>query len=156
MLAEDDLELELSDGDRVRSHAIVLAMGVTYRRLEASGIEEFIGRGVFYTPAVAEAPWLKGCPVVIVGGGNSAGQAAVHLSRYASIVTLVVRGPSLAASMSDYLVRELRGADNVMVRFESEIVSVAGDDRLERVTVRIARSWSRRDGRKGDLRADRV
>ena len=124
-----------------RSRAIVLAMGVTYRRLEASGIEEFIGRGVFYTPAVAEAPWLKGCPVVIVGGGNSVGQAAVHLYRGIRRYSTRCAGPITGGKHVRLPSCELfRGADNVVVRFESEIVSVTGDDRLERVTVRIARA----------------
>ena len=80
---------------------------------------------MFYSPAVTEAAATTDRPVVVVGGGNSAGQAAIHLSKYASTVTLLVRGESLAASMSDYLIHELRAATNITIRYRSEVVAAA-------------------------------
>ena len=102
------LMLHLSDGSIVRTGSVVLATGVSYRRLVAPGVDELVGRGVFYSPAVTEAAAMTNQQVVVVGGGNSAGQAAMHLSKYASTVTLLVRSSSLAASMSDYLIRDQR------------------------------------------------
>jgi thioredoxin reductase (NADPH) len=136
----DGVVVELSNGTSVRTAAVVLATGATYRRLDAPGVDELVGRGVFYSPAVTEAAAMRGCPVIVVGGGNSAGQAALHLSRYASTVTLVVRGLSLAASMSDYLIRELKLAVNVVIRYDSEVVEASGAERLERVTIRASSS----------------
>ena len=133
---EGELTVGLSDGHSIRTSSVVLATGVTYRRLDAPGVDELVGRGVFYSPAVSEASTMKGRPVVVVGGGNSAGQAAVHLSGYASEVTLLVRGPSLAASMSDYLIRVLEAAPNVTIRHHCEVVAALGEERLRAVTVR--------------------
>ncbi len=132
----DELVVELSDGTSVRSAAVIVAGGVSYRQLNAPGIEELIGKGVFYSPAVSEVAAMTGRPVVVVGGGNSAGQAAIHLSKYASTVTLLVRGESLAASMSDYLISELRVAANVTIRHHSEVVAARGDRRLDHIVVR--------------------
>lgn len=132
----DDLVVELSDGTSVRSASVIVATGASYRRLDASGVDELIGRGVFYSPAVTEAAAMTNRPVVVVGGGNSAGQAAIHLAKYASTVTLLVRGESLASSMSDYLIRELRAATNITIRYHSEVVGAGGDQRLEFVAVR--------------------
>jgi thioredoxin reductase (NADPH) len=131
-------ELDLSDGETVQARAVVIATGVTYCRLGVPSLERLVGRGVFYGPAVSEAPTMVGQPVSIVGGGNSAGQAAVHLSRYASQVTMLVRGNSLAASMSSYLIREIEAAPNIDVRFRSEAVEGVGDRRLEELVVRNA------------------
>ena len=131
-----DLVVELSDGANVRTVAVVLATGASYRRLEAPGVAGLVGSGIFYSPAVSEAAAMADQPVVVVGGGNSAGQAALHLSRYASSVVLLVRGASLAASMSEYLIRELRVAPNVTIRYGSEVVAALGDDHLEQIEVR--------------------
>ena len=131
----DGLVVELSNGTTVRTSAVILATGVAYRRLLAPGVDALVGRGVFYSPAVTEAAAMRGLPVVVVGGGNSAGQAAIHLSRYASTVTLVVRGPSLAASMSDYLIRELKMTANVVIRHGCDVVEASGEERLERVAI---------------------
>ena len=133
---EGDLLVELSDGTTVRTAAVVLATGASYRRLEAPGVADLVGSGIFYSPAVAEAAAMGGQPVVVVGGGNSAGQAALHLSRYASRVTLLVRGASLAASMSEYLIRELRLAPNITIRYGGEVVAALGDEHLEQIEVR--------------------
>jgi thioredoxin reductase (NADPH) len=100
----------------------VIATGVDYRRLEVPELESLVGRGVYYGAAVAEAPSMMGEHVFVVGGGNSAGQAALHLARYARQVTLLVRGPSLAASMSDYLIEQLEATRNVGIRYHSAVV----------------------------------
>ena len=106
----------------MRTAAVVLATGASYRRLEAPGVADLVGSGIFYSPAVGEAGAMAGQPVVVVGGGNSAGQAAIHLSRYASSVSLLVRGASLAASMSEYLVRALDDAPNIRLRTRTRVV----------------------------------
>jgi thioredoxin reductase (NADPH) len=111
----------LSDGSVVRARAVVVATGVDYRRLEVPELEELVGRGVFYGAAVSEAPSMTGEQVCVVGGGNSAGQAALHLARYAKHVTLLVRGPSLAASMSDYLIAQLEATRNVTIRYRTAV-----------------------------------
>ncbi|MGZ3424900.1 MAG: FAD-dependent oxidoreductase, partial [Polyangiales bacterium] len=135
--AEGDVRvLTLSDGAEVRSRCVVIATGVTYRTIDVPGIEALTGRGVFFSPAVIEAHAMRGKRVFVVGGGNSAGQAAVHLARFAKEVTLLVRGDSLAAGMSHYLVRELESHPNVTIRFRAEVVGVSGDDRLKRLTIR--------------------
>ena len=97
------------------------------------GTDRLIGAGVFYGAAATEAQALRGQPVFVVGAANSAGQAALHLARYASQVTLVVRGPSLAAKLSDYLVRDIELASNIAVRTQTEIVEATGGGRLERL-----------------------
>ena len=111
---EGDLRtVSMSDGSVVRGRGVVVATGVDYRRLDVPELEALVGRGVFYGAAVSEAPSMTGEQVYVVGGGNSAGQAALHLARYARHVTLLVRGPSLAASMSDYLIAQLEATRNV-------------------------------------------
>jgi thioredoxin reductase (NADPH) len=133
----------LREGGRAVAGAVVLATGVTYRRLGIRSVERFVGAGVFYGSAVSEARDLRGEEVLVVGGGNSAGQAAAHLSRFASQVTLVVRGDDLAASMSDYLRRELESLGNVAVRLRTQVVDAAGSGRLERVTLEDSGSGAR-------------
>jgi thioredoxin reductase (NADPH) len=120
----------------VRSRAVVLAMGVSYRRIGIESVDAFVGRGVFYGAATTEAPALRGEEVFVIGGANSAGQAAVHISRFAARVTVLVRGSSLAAGMSDYLVREIETAPNIAVRLDHEIVGAHGDQRLRSLTLR--------------------
>jgi thioredoxin reductase (NADPH) len=119
-----DRIVDLSDGTSVRSHAVIVATGVTYRTLDVPGLEGLAG--VFYGAAVSEAPNLKGKRAFVVGGGNSAGQAAMHLSKWAEEVTVLVRGPSLAASMSSYLIREIDATPNVNVRYSVEVVDGGG------------------------------
>jgi thioredoxin reductase (NADPH) len=130
------LRLGLSDGACIHAASIVIATGVSYTRLDAPGVNELLGRGVFYTPAVTEAPFMADRPVIVVGGGNSAGQAAVHLAKYAREVTLVVRGASLAASMSDYLIQELRAAPNIAIRHHRRIAEAFGERQLKHVALR--------------------
>jgi thioredoxin reductase (NADPH) len=114
--------VSMSDGSVVRGRSVVIATGVDYRRLDVPELEALVGRGVHYGAAVAEAPSMVGHDVYVVGGGNSAGQAALHLARYARHVTLLVRGPSLAASMSDYLVAQLEATRNVSIRYRAAVL----------------------------------
>jgi thioredoxin reductase (NADPH) len=140
--------IAISDGGEVTARAVVLATGVSYRRLGAPGLEELTGSGVYYGASVAEASGLAGEDVFVVGGGNSAGQAAMHLARFARSVTMLVRGPSLATTMSRYLIDEIGAAANVEVRPGTEVVGAAGDGHLERVTIR-----SRADGEESEVAA---
>jgi thioredoxin reductase (NADPH) len=126
----------LSHGTELRSRAVVLATGVTYRRLGIPSLEAFRGLGVFYGAAVSEARAVEGQQVIVAGGGNSAGQAALHLADYAANVTILVRGTTLGMGMSDYLVKEIDAAPNVHVRFETELVGGEGQGRLEILVVR--------------------
>jgi thioredoxin reductase (NADPH) len=126
----------LSDGSEVEAQAVVVASGVSWRRLGVPRLEALVGAGVFYGAAGAEARAMEGQDVFVVGAGNSAGQAALHLARYAASVTVVARGPDLAASMSDYLVRELDEAPNVAVRLRTQVVDGLGGHRLEGLALR--------------------
>jgi len=128
--------LRVSGGGEVEATAVVLAGGVSYRRLEIPALAKLEGSGVFYGASVAEARALAGRRAIIVGGGNSAGQAAMHLGRFAERVTLAVRGPSLADSMSNYLRGEIAAADNIDVMLETEVVDGAGEGNLETLTLR--------------------
>ncbi|SFW92028.1 response regulator [Amycolatopsis australiensis] len=123
------------DGSEIAAHSVILASGVTYRALEAEGVEELTGRGVYYGSAATEAPECKGEHVYIVGGANSAGQAAVFFSRHASDVTILVRGASLEASMSHYLIEQIAGIGNIHVRTHTTVKQVHGSDHLERITL---------------------
>lgn len=125
----------LSDGAEIESRTVVIATGVAYRRLDVPSLERFAGVGVFYGAAMSEAPSCTGEEVLIVGAGNSAGQAAIHLARFAARVTMIVRGQSLAASMSDYLIQQIGTLSNIDVRLETRVVDGHGDRRLEAVTV---------------------
>ena len=122
--------VELSDGTIVPSLAVVLATGVEWRRLDVPGVEDLLGAGVYYGAAPSEAVTCRGCRVAIVGGGNSAGQAAVRFSRYASRVTLVVRGRDVGTSMSQYLVDRVRALENVDVVESTHIIGLESDSRL--------------------------
>ena len=125
----------LSDGATVRSRAVLLATGVDWRRLDVPGIDELLGSGVYYGAGPSEAVTCAGCRVAIVGGGNSAGQAVVRFSRYAAHVTLLVRGPTLEASMSQYLIRQLTKLGNVEVRTNTQVVGLDSDGHLEALMV---------------------
>jgi len=123
--------LQLSDGATLTSRTVIITTGATYRRLGVPTLEDLQGRGVFYTAGVSEAPAMRGRKVFVVGGGNSAGQAAMHLAKWAEQVTVLVRAESLADSMSDYLMREIDAAPNVDVRYHVQVVDGAGTDYLE-------------------------
>lgn len=131
-----DRIVELSDGTSVRSTSVIIAPGAAYRRLGVPTVEERVGRDVFYGAAVTEAPSMQGKRVFVVGGGNSAGQAAVHLAKYASQVTVLVRGSTLAASMSDYLIKEINTTPSIAVRYGTEVVGASGGEVLDHLVVR--------------------
>ena len=128
--------VKFGDGTEIAAHSVVLATGVSYRALAAPGVAELTGRGVFYGSASTEAPTCLGRDVYIVGGANSAGQAAVFFSRHAKSVTLLVRGPSLESSMSYYLIKQLEEIENVCVRTRTEVVEAMGEEHLQRLALR--------------------
>jgi len=127
--------ISLSNGEEAVSHAVVLAMGVSYRRLDVPGIDDFIGAGVFYGASCAEEQATQGRHVLVVGGGNSAGQAAIHLAAHAERVTIVVRSDSLASSMSDYLIKEIENTPKILVRSGTKVVAAEGEGWLQRVAL---------------------
>src|SRR3954451_6319156 len=127
--------VKFGDGTEIAAHSVVLATGVSYRALSAPGVAELTGRGIYYGSASTEAPTCQGRDVYIVGGANSAGPAAGFFSRHAKTVTLLVRGPSLEASMSYYLIKQLEEIENVSVRTRTEVVEAQGDDHLERLVL---------------------
>jgi thioredoxin reductase (NADPH) len=126
---------ELSDGTIIRGRALLFASGVEWRRLDVPGIDALLGAGVYYGAGPSEALGCMGAQVVVVGGGNSAGQAAVRFSRYANQVTLLVRGQRLGASMSQYLADRISTIANIEVRTGSQVVGVEADGRLQRLAV---------------------
>ncbi len=128
--------VRLAGRETVAARTVVLAVGVSWRRLGIAELEAMVGAGVFYGATVSEARAMSGRRVCVVGGGNAAGQAAVHLSQYGEQVTLLVRGGSLRRSMSEYLIAELGARPNVSVMLGVELVGGDGDDRLSDVTVR--------------------
>ncbi|HTT53761.1 MAG TPA: FAD-dependent oxidoreductase [Streptosporangiaceae bacterium] len=128
--------IRFADGGTLGAHSIILATGVTYRQLSAPGMAELTGRGVYYGSALTEAAACIDQDVYIVGGANSAGQAAVYLSKHAKSVTVLVRGPSLERSMSYYLVQQIDGIENITVRTCTEIIRADGDGHLEQLTLR--------------------
>jgi len=127
--------VHLSDGAAVRSRAMLVASGVEWRRLEVAGIDELLGSGVYYGAGPSEAVTCSGCRVTIVGGGNSAGQAVIRFSRYATSVTLLVRGPSLETSMSQYLISQVKALGNVAVRTGTEVVGLESNSHLRALMV---------------------
>jgi thioredoxin reductase (NADPH) len=131
----DQRVITLSDGSEAIARAVVIATGVTYRQLGIPALDRLLGMGVFYGAAAAEARAMAGEHVVVVGAGNSAGQAALHLARFAARVTVLVRGESLAASMSDYLTQELAANARIEIRARTRIVEARGEGRLEEITV---------------------
>ncbi len=125
-----------ADGTSIDAHTVILATGVTYRQLNAPGLDGLTGRGVYYGSALTEATACLGQDIYIVGGANSAGQAAVYLSRHAKSVTILVRGPDLERSMSYYLIRQIADIPNISVRTCTEVIAAEGGDHLERLTLR--------------------
>ena len=126
----------LADGSEVGCHAVLIATGVSYRKLDVPGIDALVGLGVYYGATVTEAMAHSDKDVYIVGGANSAGQAAVATARYARSVTMLVRGESLADTMSRYLVDQIEGTPNVAVRLRTSVQAVAGSPTLEAITLR--------------------
>ena len=132
--------VHFSDGTSISAHSVLLATGVSYRKLDAPGLAELTGRGVFYGSALTEAPSCQGHDVYVVGGANSAGQAAMYLARGARSVTLLVRGPSLTASMSHYLIQQIESTPNIHVRTGTVVDSAQGTEHLERLVLRDAKT----------------
>lgn len=128
--------LHFSDGTSIGAHTVVLATGVSYRRLEAPGLDEFSGAGVFYGSASFEAASCTGQDVYIVGGANSAGQAAVYFSRYADRVHLLVRGADLTRAMSHYLIEQIDGIASIEVHAHTEVAGGEGEMHLQRLMLR--------------------
>jgi thioredoxin reductase (NADPH) len=130
-----ELVVTVADESEVRSRAVVIATGMAYRRLGIPALDALTGAGVFYGAAATEARAMKDSEVYVVGGANSAGQAAVHLARYAAQVTVLIRGRSLADSMSEYLIREIESAPNIAVRRRVAVTGGTGQSRLESLTL---------------------
>jgi thioredoxin reductase (NADPH) len=128
--------VRFADGTAIDAHTVILATGVSYRQLGAPGMDDLTGRGVYYGSALTEAAACKQQDVFIVGGANSAGQAAVYLSRHARSVTLLVRGSSLQHSMSYYLIQQIDSIPTISVRTCTEVIAAQGDDHLEGLTLR--------------------
>jgi thioredoxin reductase (NADPH) len=131
----DQHVLVTSDGAQIPSRAVILACGVSYNRLGVPTLESLVGKGVFYGASPAEAKRVEGHWVFLVGAGNSAGQAALHLAKWAARVTLVVRGESLEKSMSKYLIDEIASAANVEVLLRTRVIDASGDHGLESLTL---------------------
>lgn len=125
-----------TDGGDIRARSVVIASGVSYRLLHVEALQPFTGVGVYYGAAMTASRAMSGQDVFVVGGGNSAGQAAVHLARFAHSVTIVVRRESLAATMSAYLIREIDYNPRIRVRANAEVIDGGGTDRLEWITLR--------------------
>ena len=132
----EQLVVSLSDGTEVAGRAAIIATGASYRRLGVPSLEALQGAGVFYGAAVAQAQGMKGQEVYVVGGGNSAGQAARHLSKHARRVTLLVLGESLAAHMSQYLIEEIEATENIKVRLNAQVIDGGGQGRLEHLVLK--------------------
>jgi thioredoxin reductase (NADPH) len=126
----------LSDGSELSCHALILAMGVAWRRLDVPGLEQFTGAGVYYGAAQTEAAACQNEDVYVVGGANSAGQAAMYFSKYAGCVRMLVRGESLTHSMSQYLIDQIAATPNIEVLPFHSVIEVQGGDRLEKILVR--------------------
>ena len=136
--------LTLSDGNEIRSKSIIIATGVNYRKLEASGVHNFTGAGVYYGAATTEANVCQDKDIYIVGGGNSAGQAAMYLSNYANQVYITVRKPDLSSSMSQYLIDQIDKTDNINLLGETVVVEACGSDHLENLVLENVESQDRK------------
>jgi thioredoxin reductase (NADPH) len=120
----------------IEARSVIVASGVSYRRLDAPGTAELVGRGIFYGATAAEAGQTAGDEVYLVGAANSAGQAALNFARHATRVVMLVRGPSLEATMSRYLIARIEATENIEIRFRTEVAGAAGDGHLESLTLR--------------------
>jgi thioredoxin reductase (NADPH) len=136
--------LKLSDGSEISCHALLLAMGVQWRTLDVPGIDHLQGAGVYYGGGTSEALACKGETVYIIGGANSAGQAAMHFSKFAGKVVMLVRGVSLAATMSHYLIEQIEKTPNIEVWARASVVEVEGETRLTGITVECSPSGERK------------
>ncbi len=125
----------LGDGTELSCHALLIATGVTTRKLDQPGIEKLTGRGVYYGAALTEAAAYRDQEIYVIGGANSAGQGALFFSQYARSVTMVVRGSSLTKSMSQYLIEQIEAIENIKLWMRAEVVEAHGSDRLEALTI---------------------
>ena len=130
------LGVTLSDGSEIRAHSLIIASGVSYRRLNIPGVDHLTGRGVYYGAAISEVSSIRDEDIFIVGGANSAGQAAIYFSNVARSVTMLVRGAGLSAGMSQYLVERIERTPNVVLRCNTTVEEVTGDERLETLVLR--------------------
>jgi thioredoxin reductase (NADPH) len=127
--------LKLANGEELSCHALLVATGVQWRKLDAPGVERLTGAGIYYGAAMTEAMSTKDEDVYVVGGANSAGQAAMHFSRYAMRVVILVRGSSLASSMSQYLINQLKATPNIQIEFNTSVVEAHGENHLEAISI---------------------
>jgi thioredoxin reductase (NADPH) len=127
--------VKLGDGNEISCHALMIATGVQWRRLEAPGIDRLQGAGVYYGGGAAEALTFKGETVYVVGGANSAGQAAINFAKYAECVIVVVRGDSLSSTMSQYLIDQIQQTPNIRIWAHASVVEVHGETRLEEISI---------------------
>jgi thioredoxin reductase (NADPH) len=125
----------LDNGDEINTHTIVITTGVDYRKLETKGVPDFTGAGIYYGAAMTEAAAFRDCEVYVVGGGNSAGQAAMHLSKFAANVYIVIRKADLSSTMSAYLIEQIARRENIHILANSEIREAGGSGRLEELTI---------------------
>ncbi len=132
----NDRVVRVADGSEVTAKTVIVASGIAWRRLGVPRLEQLVGSGVFYGAAGTEAPAMEGRDVYVTGAGNSAGQAGLHLARYARRVTMLVRGDDLARSMSEYLITEIAATPNIAVRLSTEITDAHGEDELGALTIR--------------------
>src|SRR6185369_15851751 len=128
--------IQLADGREVSSHVVLLALGVQYRKLEVPGADRLTGRGIYYGAALVEAAACKDEEVFVVGGANSAGQAALHFAKFAKKVTMVVRGPGLSATMSKYLIDEIERTSNIVLEARTQVIAAEGEEHLEGLRLR--------------------
>jgi thioredoxin reductase (NADPH) len=135
VLADDPYRIvTLTDGTELSCKALLIATGVTIRKLDAPGVERLTGAGVYYGAALTEAAHYRGEPVFVIGGANSAGQAAMFISRYANQVSMLVRSESLSANMSQYLIDQINATSNIQVLTDTEVMAVHGEEKLEALT----------------------
>ncbi len=136
--------LQLSDDSEIKTRSIIISTGVNYRKLEAKGVHDFTGAGVYYGAATTEANSCQDKDIFIVGGGNSAGQAAMYLSNYACKVNIIIRKPDLSSSMSQYLIDQIHQTSQIEVLGYSEVVEAKGNGHLEEITIENIESHERR------------
>lgn len=133
---EGSVGATLSDGSAIRAHSLIIATGVSYRRLDMPGVADLTGRGIYYGAAVTEASSIRGEEIFIVGGANSAGQAAIYFANHAAKATMLVRGTSLSASMSQYLIERIEHTPSIEVRYNTSVERAIGEDHLEGLVLR--------------------
>ena len=129
--------IRLNDGSAIRARAVLLATGVDYRKLRVKGVDELTGAGIYYGAAMTEGETVRGMDVFIVGGANSAGQAAMYFSRFANMVTMLVRGESVSATMSQYLIDQIGETENIRIRTGTQVLEAIGTSRLEKLVLSI-------------------